>query len=261
MNISGVLGILAAVGMFVTSLLMTSGNKDIFFDTHGMFIVFGGTLAACMLCFPLPTLFGLFRIVFQKIIGKFTHRHEQVIREVVDLARGYRENAQFLSQAAQNIKTPFLKEAVELTVRGGITESEVDQILEMRASTLFLKYEEEASIFKTMAKFPPAFGLMGTTLGMISLLSNMGNPDSLKSLGPSMAIGLVATLWGIALANLVFLPMAENLTKLTKDDELLRDIVIEGIKLVRLKKHPAVVEEFLKSYLLPKDREKMKRAA
>lgn len=261
MNFSGIFGLLAAAGMFITALMMTSGSKAIFFDTHGMFIVFGGTLAACLLCFPFSTLLNLGRVVFQKIIGKFSHRHEQVIREVVDLSRGYRENSQYLQQAVGQIKTPFLKEAVELSVRGGISESEVDQILEMRAATLFVKYEEEAGIFKTMAKFPPAFGLMGTTLGMISLLSNLGNPDSMKSLGPSMAIGLVATLWGIALANLVFLPMAENLTKLTKDDELLRDIVLQGIKLVRMKKHPAVVEEYLKSFLLPKDREKMKKAA
>lgn len=261
MNINGVLGILAAIGMFVASLMMSSGSASVFFNTHGIFIVFGGTLAACMLCFPLPTLFGLTKVIFQKILGKFSHRHEMVIREIVDLAKGNRENPSYLNQNVANIKTHFLKEAVELQIQGGITDDEIDVILEKRAATHFVRYEEEAAIFKTMAKFPPAFGLMGTTLGMITLLNSLGSPDSMKSLGPSMAIGLVATLYGIALANLVFIPMAENLSKMTKDDEILRDIVMDGVKLVRQKKHPLVVEEYLQSYLLPKERTKAKKAA
>lgn len=261
MNFSGVLGILAAVGMFVGALAMSSTSKDIFLDTHGIFIVIGGTFAACMLCFPLPTIFGLLKVVAQKIMGKFAHRNEAVIQEIVELARGHRENPGFLKQAAGSIQNPFLREAIELQLQGGLTDEEVDAILEMRAATHFVRYEEEAGMFRTLAKFPPAFGLMGTTLGMITLLSSLGSPDSFKQIGPGMAIGLVATLYGVALANLVFIPIAENLSKLTKDDEVLRDLIINGVKLLRLKKHPLVVEEYLKSYLLPKEREKLKRAA
>jgi chemotaxis protein MotA len=102
--------------------------------------------------------------------------------------------------------------------------------------------------------FPPAFGLLGTTLGMIALLQNIGSPDSFKLIGPAMAIGLVATLYGIAVANLVFIPMGENLSKLNKEDQVSRKIVLTGVKLLRAKEHPVIVEEFLKSYLLPSER-------
>lgn len=261
MNFSGILGILAAIGMFLGAIMMSSSSADIYLNSHGIFVVLGGTLAATMLCFPIPTVLGLLKVVFQKIVGKFAHRNELVIQEIVALAKGNRENPNHLREATPRLKNPFLKEALELQLQGGMTSEEVDVILEMRAATHFVRYEEEANIFRTLSKFPPAFGLMGTTLGMITLLNGLGSPDAFKKIGPGMAIGLVATLYGLALANLVFIPIAENLTKLTKDDEVLRDLVMNGVKLIRQKKHPLVVEEYLKSYLLPKERAKVKKAA
>jgi chemotaxis protein MotA len=95
---------------------------------------------------------------------------------------------------------------------------------------------------------------MGTTLGMIALLNGLGSAEAFKNLGPAMAVGLVATFYGIAIANLILVPMSENLSKLNKEDEIVRDIVIQGIKLLRNRSHPIVVEEYLKSFLLPNER-------
>ena len=195
------------------------------------------------------------------MIGKYAKRHEVVILEVVELAKGYREDQSFLNNRLAQIQTPFLKDGIELMTQGGIPDHAVDAILRKRAMTQSKRYDEDAEIFKSIAKFPPAFGLMGTTLGMIALLQKLGSPDAFKTLGPSMAIGLIATLYGIALANLVLIPIGENLAKLNREDDMLRDIVIDGIKLIRAKEHPLVVEEHLKSYLLPNERIKLKKAA
>ena len=97
---------------------------------------------------------------------------------------------------------------------------------------------------------------MGTTLGMIGLLQSIGNADAFKKLGPSMAVALVATFYGIALANLIFVPLGEHLSQLNREDEVLRQIVMDGVRQLRLKEHPVVVEEHLKSYLLPKERDR-----
>ena len=141
-------------------------------------------------------------------------------------------------------------------VKGGIKPKVIDEILYKRSLTHSKRYEEEAGVFKVVGKFPPAFGLMGTTLGMIGLLQSIGNADAFKKLGPSMAVALVATFYGIALANLIFVPLGEHLSQLNREDEVLRQIVMDGVRQLRLKEHPVVVEEHLKSYLLPKERDR-----
>ncbi len=261
MNFTAIIGLLTAIAVLGYGTISATSNWKIFLDPHAIAIVIGGTMAATLICFPFSTIRTLFTVFFKKILGKFAGTHSSLIEEIVILSKGYREDSQFLKNSVNAIKFPFLKEAIELMVEGGIPEDKMDAILQQRAATHFKRYEDEANIFKVMGKFPPAFGLLGTTLGMIALLQNIGSPDSFKLLGPAMAIGLVATLYGIAIANLVFIPMGENLIKLNKEDQVSRKMVIVGIKLLREKEHPLIVEEFLKSYLLPFERNKLKKVA
>jgi len=261
MNISSILGIVAAIVVLLGALFTTTSNWGVFLDAHAILIVIGGTLAASMICFPFQKLVTLSKVFFKKVLGQYKDKHEVVIYEIVDLAKGYRDNNNYLTEKVGQIKTPFLKEAIQMMIDGGMKDPVVDRILRKRALTHYKRYEDEASMFKTISKFPPAFGLLGTTLGMIALLQSLGSPDSFKKLGPAMAIGLVATLYGIALANLVLIPIGENLSKLNKEDEMAREMVIEGIKLIRAKEHPSIVEEDLKSYLLPGERSKLKKVA
>lgn len=261
MNFSSAIGLVIAIAVLGFGTMTATSNWKIFFDLHAILIVIGGTAAATLICFPLSTVRTLFTVFIKKILGKFSGTHGVLIQEIVSIAKGYRDDANFVKNNIQGVKYPFLKEALELFIEGGISEKNMDMILKQRAITHFKRYEKEANIFKVIGKFPPAFGLLGTTLGMISLLQTLGSPDSFKLLGPAMAIGLVATLYGIAIANLLLIPMGENLAELNKDDQVSREMVIVGIKLIRKKEHPLVVEEFLKSYLLPRERNRLKKAA
>ncbi|MDZ4676552.1 MAG: MotA/TolQ/ExbB proton channel family protein [Oligoflexia bacterium] len=261
MNFSSIIGIISAIAVFFTALITSTSSHDIFLNPHGILIVIGGTAAASIICFPLPTLFKLFKVFFQRIIGKNATQHQVVIAEIVDLARGAREDALYLQNRLPLIKTDFLKEAIDIMVQGGISEHALDIILKKRTMTHYKRYEEDAAIFKTIGKFPPAFGLLGTTLGMIGMLQNLGSPDSYKMLGPSMAVGLTATLYGIAITNFIFIPVGESLSKFNKEDEVVREMVVDGIKLLRKKEHPIVVEEHLKSFLLPGERKKLAKLA
>lgn len=255
MNISASLGVLAALIVLTLSVMTSSKSPGVFLDPHGILIVLGGTAAAGLMCFPLRFYLRVGKVLGTKFLGNYALRHEIVIREIVDLAKGYRENPDYLKTKGKSVKTPFLADAVSLITMGGIPEEALEEILFKRAATHSKRYEYDVGVFRTLSKFPPAFGLMGTTLGMIAMLQNMGGADAQKMLGPSMAIGLVATFYGLTLANLVFIPISENLAVINRDDETLRTIVIDGLRLVRRKEHPKVVEEHLKSYLLPHERE------
>jgi chemotaxis protein MotA len=112
----------------------------------------------------------------------------------------------------------------------------------------------EANMFRTIGRFPPAFGLLATTLGMIALLQQIGQPGSQKLIGPAMSIGLIGTLYGIALANFVFLPIAENLTERTEEEMALRRMIVEGALMLKSQVNPITMRETMNSFLLPKER-------
>jgi chemotaxis protein MotA len=112
----------------------------------------------------------------------------------------------------------------------------------------------EANMFRTIGRFPPAFGLLATTLGMIAVLQKIGQADSQKLIGPAMSIGLIGTLYGIAMANLIFIPIAEALSERTREEVALRKIIVEGACLIKQQTNPVAMRESLNSFLLPKDR-------
>jgi chemotaxis protein MotA len=115
-------------------------------------------------------------------------------------------------------------------------------------------------MFRTIGRFPPAFGLLATTLGMIAVLQRIGQADSQKLIGPAMSIGLIGTLYGIALANLVFIPIAENLTERTKEEMILRKIILEGALMLKNQVNSVAMREGLNSYLMPGERVTKKAA-
>jgi chemotaxis protein MotA len=261
MNFSAIFGLLLSLVVFFGAALTSTKEYKVFLDYHAALIVFGGTIAACMVSFNGSSVFNMVKVVFKRVLRNDMDRYESLIKEVVDVAKAYRDNPNVLGEKSKTIKNHFFKEALELMAAGGLDAKDLDMILVKRASTHFHRYEAEAEMFKTMAKFPPAFGLLGAVMGIVAMMQGLGSSDAIKSVGPSLAVALVATLYGIAVANFLFLPLGEHLTKLTKMDYTLRMMVIEGVKLIRLKKHPLLVEESLKSYLLPSERLVMKKAA
>ncbi|MFN3698259.1 MAG: motility protein A [Pseudobdellovibrio sp.] len=254
MNISSVLGVVAALLVLIFGIVTSTKTPIVFLDPHGILIVIGGTAAAALMCFPMRFYVHIAKVFWNKFLGNYAIRREIVISEIVDLAKGVRENPDYLKNKVKSIRTPFLRESVELVLQGGFSDDFLDEIMAKRSAILTKRYDQEVGVFRTISKFPPAFGLMGTTLGMIALLQQLGGKDAQKLLGPAMAIGLVATFYGLTLSNLVLIPISENLASLNRDDEALRNIVIDGMKLLRQKEHPKVVEEYLKSYLTQAER-------
>lgn len=261
MNKSALSGLVLALGVFLIIALTSSKNPAVFLDWHAGLIVIGGTAAAAMLSFSVKTIVLLFKVFLSRVLKSTEKQYSDVINEMVDLATHYRNDDSYLATAVSKINTPFLKEAVTLTIDGGLTEKEIDMILIKRATTHFKRYEEDANMFTTLAKFPPAFGLLGAVVGMVSLMQGLGSADAIKTVGPSMAVALVATLYGIAVANFIFIPVGENLSKFNRQDRITRQMIIDGMRMIRAKKHPLLVEENIKSYLLPSERQFSSKAS
>lgn len=257
MNFSSVIGIIAAVGVVLATVLTSTKKPMVFLDYHAVTIVIGGTMAAALLSFSAKSIWVMLKVFFSRVLKDTVTRYEEVITEIVDLSKGYRTNPSYLAENVESIKTPFLKEAIELLVAGGLSNNDLDIILLKRARTHHKRYEEDSRMFSTLARFPPAFGLLGAVIGMVTLMQGLGGADAIKTVGPSMAVALVATMYGIAISNFIFVPLGENLSKFNKVDQVVRQMVIDGVKLIREKKHPLVVEENIKSYLLSSERAKI----
>lgn len=260
MNVSAPLGFL--VGLLVIGFAVTQGldNPKIFLDAHAAVIVLGGTLAAAMICLPLSHLFALFKIFLQTVTGSRKEQIIHTINEIVSVSESV-SAGRSIAELSATIKNPFLKESLELMDKGGLTDDQLQEVLAMRVEQQNEMYKKEGVTYKIIAKFPPAFGLVGATLGMIALLQGLGAPDAFQKLGPSMSIALVATFYGLILANVFIIPVGENLTHAAEDDLTIRKIIAHGVLLIKNKQHPLIVSEYLKSYISPKQRNKMKDVA
>ncbi len=142
-----------------------------------------------------------------------------------------------------------------------LSYEELEEVLTKRIDLVNERYRRDSIVFKTIGRFPPAFGLIGTTIGMVALLHGLGSPGAFESLGPAMAFALVSTFYGLIMANSVLIPIGENLLQNSDNDLLMRRLVVDGILLLKSGKHPVLIHEFLISYIPPRERPKVKKVA
>lgn len=251
MNFSVISGIIAAVFMLVFMVLESATGIEVFLNKEGMVVVIGGTIAASLLIFPFSNYTKMVKVFWNKVLLGRGVKTDDIIREILSLSKGMRRQPDYLKANVNSIKVPFLKDAVELINKGGMTIEEIEEILKKRVDVQFEKYEEESEVFKTLSRFPPAFGLMGTTFGMISLMRSLGGENSFNLIGPAMGVALVATLYGIGISNLILVPFSERLARMNREDTMMKAMVVDGIKLLYRRAHPLLVEEHLLSFMLP----------
>lgn len=254
MNFSSFFGLLFGMSIMYAALSHTTSDMSMFLDFHGILIVCGGTAAAASISFPVVKVLSLLKVFFLRVLGRNRVDYPGTIQQLLELNKKASNGITALNEAIPQIKHPFLKEAVALVAAGVLTENEIRNTLEQRIKTIEARYHHEANMFRIIGRFPPAFGLLATTLGMIGLLQKIGQPDSQKLIGPAMSVGLIGTLYGIALANLVFIPIAENLTERTQEEMTLRKMIVEGAIMLKQQVNPITLREGLNSFLLPKDR-------
>lgn len=259
MNIISIIGLLISTGVLVAGLRMSSSDMGLFFDGPSIFIVLGGTFAATSVAFQLTKIGSLFKIFFSQFIKGKSQKNSELIKEIMGLCESVR-GGEALDSLASKAKDHFLQEGIQLYADGILEKEKVLDILHHRANQMGNLRGEDTRKIKTLGKFPPAFGMMGTTIGMIVLLANLGGEDAMKMIGPAMGVCLITTLYGVIIANLFVIPIGENLDVLGRERDLRNRIILEGMKHIMEKSNPILVAEDLNSFLLPKDRLDWKNA-
>ena len=209
--------------------------------------VAGCTLAACgMAAFKLiPTLYKIsFSPPDLDLAGS--------VRRLTGFAeRARKDGLLALEDEIESIEDPFTQKGMQLVVDGTDPELLVE-ILEADTEAMHARHKANASVFMKAGAFAPTIGVMGTVVGLVHVLGNLSAPETL---GPSIATAFIATLYGIATANLIFLPVGSRLTALSQEEVQSRTLIIEGIMAIQAGDNPRIVQEKLLSYVAPADRE------
>ena len=256
MNIVNILGIIFAAFIMIFSMVYGNPTPLKMLDIHGATIVIGGTLACVGVAYSLPRAFSMLLIFFKGLFKTTVPKdiNKKIILELMKMAEAYRTSSPDLDKIVQASTDPFLKEAMEAMIDEVLEPSKLIRVLHSRVNTMYERYSDDAKMFAACGKYPPAMGLMGAVTGMILLLGSLGEPGAEKHVGPHMSVALIATLYGIALANLFIIPIGENLQGVAKKLKLKNTIIVEGIRFIQQKQNPVVLAEELNSYLLPSER-------
>ena len=256
MDIATIIGSILGIGLIGGSMLFTSLNYGLsmqaFWNLESMMIVLGGTLSATAIAFRLndvKNVFGLIKFVFQKPAFQL----DEVVEDLVNLGEAYRKDRKSLEQAATNINNRFLKDGVAFIAQGTPLE-DLRTIMETREEYRERREQNEAGLMKTLGTYSPAFGMVGTLIGLVFMLFNMGGSGGIDSIGPAMGVALITTFYGAVLANLIFNPFAEKLQARNKENSHAHQLMIHGLLMIWKKKHPLEVKDMLISYIPHEER-------
>ncbi len=261
MSISTLMSFLFAAAVFLTAAYTSTNNPWIFLNIHASLVVIGGTFSAAAISFGLHRLSILAKVIIRRVLlGQKNLDAIQIIQDLMKIAEAYRTKSPDLPHIVQSCSDPFIREAMEAVFDQVIDHDDLIRMLKTRSLSIYSRYNEEAMKFKALAKFPPAFGLMGAVMGMIGIMAELGNSGASASIGPSLALALVGTLYGVALSNLIILPLAENLLDSAREVKTKNLIITEGISLILKKRNPILLSEELNSFLLANERLNWKKS-
>lgn len=248
MEITTLGGIGAGLGLIVFGIML-SGDIGSFIDIASMVIVFGGTLASTVISFPLKELKSL-----GKIIGKAFKKIEidlnSDIDMVIDLAqKARRDGLLALESAVEEIDNDFLKKGVRLLVDGCDPEL-IKATMEAELDSMLERHAKGRAMLETMAGFAPAYGMIGTLIGLINMLKNLSDADTL---GPNMAVALVTTFYGVMIANLICTPLAKKLKARSSMENSQKQMFLEGLLAIQDGENPRIIRDRLSAYLNPNE--------
>jgi len=237
-------GLVVGVGGIMTGLLLEGGKvKDVAQFTAAL-IVFGGTFGAVMLTTPLPVLLRAARQV-KSIFFDRVHSADGVIEEIIEYAtQARKQGIVSLEQQAAAIQDPFLRKTLNLAV-DGIDMSQIRSIMELEITLLEQDGEMEAKVFEAAGGYSPTIGIIGAVLGLIQVMKNLANIDEV---GRGIAVAFVATVYGVASANLLFLPAANKLKARVREAVRIREVMLEGVLSIVEGLNPKLIRTKLEAY-------------
>lgn len=253
MDISTLIGIIGGIGLIIFGILWGQPSAAVllnFVDIPSLFITVGGTFSSTLTSYKLKDFLNGLKSI--SIIFKSPEiDNVSVINRIIELSNVARkEGLLALEEVASGLEDEFMKKGILLIVDG--TEPElVRGILETEMDFMEERHSRLAGFWDTVASMGPAWGMIGTLIGLVNMLYEMDDPSSI---GPSMAVALVTTLYGSLLANWICTPVATKLKLNNANEITMKEIAIEGLLSIQAGENPRVIEEKLKSFLAPADR-------
>ena len=239
-------GLAGAIVLLITAILIAPGSSLMaFWDAPSFAVVVGGGIAATCIAFPMGAVM-LVPKVFKKVFQPDPPEMADTINQLVKLAEIARKDGILaLESKTTEIEDPFLLLGLQMAVDG--TERElVEAVMRAEMSAVRARHQTGKGLFETLGRYAPAFGMIGTLMGLIIMLGNMEDPDAI---GPGMAVALITTLYGAMVSNMVALPFADKLAFYSKQEALVREVIVRGILSIQEGDNPRVLEQKLNTFL------------
>ncbi|MFQ6603919.1 MAG: motility protein A [Fidelibacterota bacterium] len=257
MDLATIIGIIIGLGSIYGGIFLAASQAGAsmagFISTSSFAIVFGGMVASVSVAFPLSEVMKLGSAMAAVFKGSKTKLGE-FVDMAVEVSEVARKGTAELEKFIDSIKNPFFRDGIQMIVDGYSAE-ELTDILNTRIDYRETREKTQADLFKTMGTMAPAWGMIGTLIGLVIMLSGFGGEEGggTDALGAGMSAALITTFYGAVFANLFFLPMAAKLTMRITVTNTLQAMFVEASRLIHQKKHPIIVREKLNSFIPPKE--------
>ena len=253
MDIATIAGIITFFGLTVGMIFHSEGAAGFkpFMNAEAFFIVMGGTVCATLVNYPLSQVIGVGRVIKKTLLSHGDEDTGDIVTTFVTLSqKAKKEGFLALQNDLKNIKNDFLRRGVQLVVDGADHEF-IRNMLETEIGFIRERHKGGAEILNSLGTYSPAFGIIGTVLGMIMMLSSI---EDVAAVPRRMALALAAAFFGLGSGYLIFLPMGGKLRRRSEEELLIKEIIIRGVLLLQSGATPSVVEANLKAYLAPSQR-------
>jgi chemotaxis protein MotA len=253
MDIATVIGVIFGFVVIIGTIL-NEGKLSIFFNVPALAIVFGGMTCATMIHFSMGQFLGIFSVIKKTLFHKTTLPQELIQKMVNYAAINRRDGALALEQEVAKVREPFLVKGMQMLIDGQNEES-IRELLDLEIQYMEERHAMGKKILDFMGASCPSFAMVGTLIGLISMLSSMESPDEI---GRGMAVALVCTFYGALFANLVFLPLGGKLGQHSKSEKISMEMIMEGVCAIAKGDSPMAVREKLHVFISAKRREPVK---
>jgi len=250
MDLATLIGLVMGL-LLLAAAMFSRESVDTFVDWPSFAIVLGGTGAALLISFPLKKVLNLIQVTKNAFFAE-TQSAQKLIQDLVKYAEiARRDGILSLESMTETIQDHFIVKGIQMAVDGTDPEL-IEQILEGELDSLSQRHGEGRMLFETMGKYAPAFGMIGTLIGLVIMLNHM---EDTSQIGAGMAVALTTTLYGAIAANLVLLPIADKLRLRSREEMLMKEIIIKGVMSIQSGDNPRIVEQKLKTFLPPSYRD------
>ncbi len=242
------LGFVTIIALIQSALSFLGGQYEFYFDHVALLIVLGGTVAVSMISYSAKDCWNMIKTL--PILSKTSKDdYEFDAQRIVQAASLSMTNTAYLKGLAQDKEAhEMLRDGADMIV-AGLSQDEIRDVMTERIYRERQREEKNVTILRNLAKYPPAFGLVGTVLGLINMMRGMGANVSSAEVGLKMALALIATLYGLLLANFVLIPIAEHFSSKADGEKIRKELLLEGLLMICEKRSPLAVQEMMNSYL------------